>query len=74
MVIYMTLVFLANSTTVCIGLHLAQIEIRVATVKFFRTFPNATVSTLHGFCDDDMEQVTFFLMFPKNKRCLIQAS
>jgi hypothetical protein len=60
--------------TVCIGLHLAQMELRIATAKFFRAFPNAKVSTLEGFSDDDMEQMIYFLMYPKNKRCLIQAS
>jgi cytochrome P450 len=60
--------------TVCIGLHLALVELRIATAKFFRAYPNARVSNLHGFTDDDMEQVIFFLMYPKNKRCLIQAN
>lgn len=60
--------------TVCIGLHLAQMELRIATAKFFLSFPNAKVSMLEGFKDDDMEQVIYFLTFPKNKRCLIQAS
>jgi cytochrome P450 len=59
---------------VCIGLHLAQVELRVATAAFFRKYPNAKVSTLDGFTDDDMEQIVYFLMYPKNKRCLIQAS
>ncbi|KAF2821094.1 cytochrome protein [Ophiobolus disseminans] len=59
---------------VCIGLHLALMELRIATTKLFRMHPNARVSTLRGFCDDDMEQVIYFLMYPKNKRCLIQAS
>jgi hypothetical protein len=49
-------------------------EIRHATTKFFRTFPNARVSALEGFKDEDMEQVSYFLMEPKGKRCLIQAS
>ena len=60
--------------TVCIGLHLAQMELRIAASKFFRAFPNAEVSTLEGFSNNDMEQVIYFLMYPKNKRCLIQAS
>jgi hypothetical protein len=56
---------------VYIGLHLAQMELRIATAKFFQAYPNAQVSTL---MDDDMEQVVYFLMYPKSKRCLIQAS
>ncbi|KAF2875576.1 cytochrome protein [Massariosphaeria phaeospora] len=59
---------------ICIGLHLAQMELRLATAKFFRTFPNARVSDKDGFSDDDMEQVIYFLMFPKKKYCPIQAS
>ena len=59
---------------ICIGLHLAFMELRYATAGFFRSFPNAVVSTLEGFHDDDVEPISFFLLFPKNKRCLIQAS
>lgn len=60
-------------STVCIGLHLARMELRLTTAHFFRTFPNARVSTLEGFCDDDMEPAMFFLLTPKKKRCLIEA-
>jgi cytochrome P450 len=59
---------------VCIGLHLAKMELRIATAEFFRAFPNAKVATVGGFSDDDMEQVTYFLMYPKGKRCMIQAA
>ena len=65
---------LLTNRLVCIGLHLAQMELRIATAKFFRAYPDAQVSTLNGFSDDDMEQVVYFLMYPKNKRCLIQAT
>jgi cytochrome P450 len=57
--------------TVCIGLNLAQMELRAATVRFFKRFPNARVSTLHGFTDKEMEQVVYFIMYPRGKRCLI---
>jgi cytochrome P450 len=63
-----------TSAKVCLGLNLAKMELRKATALFFRTFPNAKMSNLEGFSDDDMEQTIYFLMFPKNKRCLIQAS
>jgi hypothetical protein len=49
-------------------------ELRIATAEFFRTYPDAQVSTSEGFSDEDMEQVIYFLMYPKKKRCLIQAS
>ncbi|KAF2728037.1 cytochrome P450, partial [Polyplosphaeria fusca] len=57
---------------VCLGNHLAEMELRKSVTKFFRSYPNARVS--EGFCDDDMEQMIFFLMFPKKKRCLIELS
>jgi hypothetical protein len=65
---------LLMTLAVCLGLHLALTELRLATTAFFRAYPNAKVSTLDGFGDEEMEQVIFFLMFPKGKRCLIQAS
>jgi hypothetical protein len=49
-------------------------ELRIATAAFFRTYPNAKVSSLDGFGDNDMEQVIYFLMYPRGKRCLIEAS
>ncbi|KAF2262937.1 cytochrome protein [Lojkania enalia] len=58
----------------CIGMHLAKMELRRATAEFFRTFPYARVSSLESFDDADMEQVTYFLVYPKGKKCLIQAS
>ncbi|KAF2183128.1 cytochrome protein [Zopfia rhizophila CBS 207.26] len=58
----------------CLGLHLANMELRNAVARFFRAFPNAKVSNLEGMSDADMEKVIFFLMVPKGKRCLIQAS
>lgn len=63
-----------GGSRICLGLHLAQMELRVATAGFFRAYPNAKVSTLEDFSDEDMEQVVYFLMYPKNNRCLIQAS
>jgi cytochrome P450 len=62
-----------GGSRICIGIHLAQLELRLATARFFRTFPNATVSSLEGMSDADMEQNMFFLMSPKGQRCLIQA-
>lgn len=59
---------------VCLGLHLARLELRLASARFFRAFPNAKVSALEGMCDGDMEQITYFLAPPKGKRCLIECS
>ncbi|KAI1214358.1 putative cytochrome P450 [Annulohypoxylon truncatum] len=58
---------------VCLGLHLARMELRLMTARFFTRFPNAKPSTLEGFTDDDMDPKMFFLMQPKNQRCLIEA-
>ncbi|KAK2591845.1 hypothetical protein QQS21_010454 [Conoideocrella luteorostrata] len=57
---------------ICIGLHLAYIELRLATVRFFQEFPNAQVSTREGMSDACMDPVAYFLMGPKGKQCLIE--
>ncbi|KAF2637187.1 cytochrome protein [Massarina eburnea CBS 473.64] len=62
-----------GGSRICIGMHLAYMEMRLATAKFFRRFPDSRTSTAEGFCDSDMDQVIFFLMFPKKKRCMIEA-
>ncbi|KAI1332317.1 cytochrome P450 [Xylariaceae sp. FL0255] len=60
-----------GGSRICIGLHLAKIELRLAAVRFFRAYPNAKVSTQEGMNDDDMEQELFFLAQPSGHRCLI---
>ncbi|GFF59008.1 probable sterigmatocystin biosynthesis P450 monooxygenase STCB [Aspergillus udagawae] len=60
-----------GGSRICIGLHLALREIRLATCYFFRTFPHAEVSDENS-TDTDMDQVIYFLMAPKGKRCLIR--
>ncbi|KAJ2962741.1 hypothetical protein NQ176_g10909 [Zarea fungicola] len=55
----------------CIGLHLAYTELRMGAAAFFRTFPNARVSTLEGMSDLDMAQTSYFILSPKGHRCLI---
>lgn len=57
----------------CIGLHLALMELRLGTVRFFQTFPNARVSSREHFTDDDMAAKSYLLLFPKGKRCLIDS-
>ncbi|KAK3951435.1 cytochrome P450 [Pseudoneurospora amorphoporcata] len=57
---------------VCVGLHLARMELRLLTALFFRAYPNAKVSTREGMCDADMEPLIWFLLSPKGKRCLIE--
>ncbi|KAI1758847.1 putative cytochrome P450 [Hypoxylon sp. FL1150] len=60
-----------GGSRVCLGLHLAKMELRLATALFFTRFPNAKPSQKEGFCDEDMEADMYFLMSPKKKRCLI---
>ncbi|KAI0595750.1 cytochrome P450 [Biscogniauxia sp. FL1348] len=55
----------------CIGLHLARVEIRLATALFFRTFPNAKMSTSNGMSEKDMVPEEYFLIVPSGHRCLI---
>ncbi|KAI8626564.1 cytochrome P450 [Xylariaceae sp. FL1651] len=57
---------------VCIGLHLARIELRLGTARFFKAFPNANVSTLEGMSDADMFPKLFFLTNPQGHRCLME--
>ncbi|PHH62836.1 hypothetical protein CDD81_6636 [Ophiocordyceps australis] len=56
----------------CIGLHLAQIELRLATARFFLAYPNAKVSDREGMSDRDMDPTVFFLFSPSGRRCLIE--
>ncbi|ORY70424.1 cytochrome protein [Pseudomassariella vexata] len=63
-----------GGSRICLGLHLARIELRLATARFFRTFPNAKMSNLEGFSDEDMKPAMFFLLTPKTRRCLVEAS
>lgn len=57
----------------CLGIHLARTELRLATAHFFKAFPKAEVSRQEDMSAADMEQVAFFLMSPAGKRCLIEA-
>lgn len=49
-----------------------MMELRLATARFFLQYPDAQVSGADGMSDADMEQVSFFIAFPRGKRCLIQ--
>ena len=58
---------------VCLGIHLAYMELRLATALFFRRFPNARISAREGMSECDMEMKAFFLVTLKGHRCLIEA-
>jgi cytochrome P450 len=66
-----TIMSFGAGSRVCIGKHLARMELRLATARFFRAFPNSTVSSLEGMSDDDMVPEVYFLLKPKGGRCLI---
>lgn len=61
-----------GGSRICIGLHLAEMEIRVAASKFFREFPNVSRSSKEGMTPGDMDPKLMFLMFPAGGRCLVQ--
>ncbi|KAF5576833.1 phenol 2-monooxygenase [Fusarium pseudoanthophilum] len=61
-----------GGSRVCIGKHLARMELRLATARFFRAFPRAKVSSIEGMSEEDMELRAYFLLAPKEGRCLIQ--
>lgn len=63
---------LTDCPQVCLGVHLAKLELRLAVARFFSEFPAAKMSALDGMCDEDMEPKIFFMIAPRNKRCLIE--
>ncbi|KAI1506097.1 cytochrome P450 [Biscogniauxia marginata] len=48
---------------ICLGIHLAMIEIRLVIAEFFRAYPNAEVADLTK--DDDMRRRNFTVNVPK---------
>ncbi|KAK0768186.1 hypothetical protein LTR91_022690 [Friedmanniomyces endolithicus] len=63
-----------GGSRVCIGSHLAQLELRHALANFYRTFPSGVrLSKAEGFSDADMMQMAYFLSPPKGKRCLVES-
>ncbi|RDA88395.1 hypothetical protein CP532_5629 [Ophiocordyceps camponoti-leonardi (nom. inval.)] len=58
---------------VCIGQHLARMELRLASARFFHAFPEAHISSLEGMSDEDMKPRIHFLLTPSGGRCLVQA-
>lgn len=61
------------ATTACVGINLAQMELRLGVTRFFRKFPNASVSRKEGMSDLDMKQRAYVFMSPVSHRCLIDA-
>lgn len=46
---------------------------RLATARFFHTFPNARVSRREGMSDEDMDFTMYVLLSTKGQRCLVEA-
>ncbi|KAI1744896.1 cytochrome P450 [Xylaria scruposa] len=63
-----------GGSRICIGMHLAYIELRMGLAYFFRAYPNARVSKLEGMSDDDMIPAMHFISSPRSHRCLIELS
>lgn len=63
----------ADYMTVCIGMHLAQLELRHALANFYRTFEfGVKPAAVEGFSDADMVPASHFLCPPRGKRCLVR--
>jgi cytochrome P450 len=54
---------------ICLGLHLARTELRLATAVFFRNCRGAKLSA--SMTDDMMEMENFFLVAPKAHVCKV---
>lgn len=63
---------LTMGVSVCLGLHLAYMELRRGAACFFREFPEAKVSTMDGMCDEGMKPKIYFLINPSGKQCLVE--
>ncbi|KAJ6111538.1 hypothetical protein N7523_007599 [Penicillium sp. IBT 18751x] len=61
-----------GGSRICMGIHLARMELRLGTALFFREFPKARRSDKEGMSARDMEMQSFLLMGPKGHRCLIE--
>ncbi|KAI0909798.1 putative cytochrome P450 [Ustulina deusta] len=61
-----------GGSRVCIGLHLANAQLRMGAARFFMAFPNAVVSAQDGMCREDMDPALYFLMAPRGHRCLVE--
>ncbi|CAG7978243.1 unnamed protein product [Penicillium nalgiovense] len=63
-----------GGSRICIGMHLARMELRLGSALFFRGFPNAQRSNKEEMTEKDMEMQSFLLMAPKGHRCLIETN
>ncbi|KAF3769546.1 putative benzoate 4-monooxygenase cytochrome P450 [Cryphonectria parasitica EP155] len=68
-----SIIVFGGGSRVCIGQHLAMMQMRLATCRFFHAFPEAKVSQREGMSDADMDASFYVLLSPKGRRCLIEA-
>jgi cytochrome P450 len=52
---------------ICLGIHLARMEMRLAAAAFFRNCPEARLGP--SATDESMEFENFFLVAPRSHRC-----
>lgn len=63
---------LADQEAVCIGMHLAQLELRHALANVYLAFDTGVKPALaQGFSENDMRPASNFLMQPSGQRCLV---
>lgn len=58
-----------TGSRVCIGLHLARMEMRLGVCEFFRKIPHARLAL--STSDESMEMENFFLIAPRSHKCEI---
>ncbi|OCL06375.1 cytochrome P450 [Glonium stellatum] len=54
---------------ICLGIHLARMELRLAAALFFKEFTGANIAP--SMSPSDMEMENYFLVAPKNHKCEI---
>lgn len=54
---------------ICIGIHLARMELRLGVCQFFRKIPHARLAP--STSEKSMEMENFFLIAPRSHKCEI---
>ncbi|PYH98412.1 cytochrome P450 [Aspergillus ellipticus CBS 707.79] len=62
-----------GASRLCIGNSLALMEIRLATARFLRRFPDVHLSRRDGMRDEDLAQEQYLIMAPRGHRLLVEA-
>lgn len=59
---------------VCLGQHLARMELRLAVAMLYKQFPKGldVAEGVNGMGEEDMRQVNYFLVQPAGHRCLMK--